>query len=670
MEIRNWKLRLRIPNFQFQITNYQLPITLFLPVMHSINKKAFSLIEATVSIAIFLLFAIGIYSGIQLVFQIVYNSRLRIIENSILNEQVEIIRNMSFHDLGIVNGSPSGLLDRTATTTRNGIEFLITRTIRNIDDPFDGTIDGPGTGGGDGKVELCHGGNTISVGEPAVQAHLNHGDTLGPCDGEPPPFDSSPADYKFVQLDVICTHCKQQEPLSIATYVAPKFLEGDPTHGALFIEVFDADAEPVQGASVHIVSTETDPTYDFYEITDNDGMLRVVDLAQGVGTYNITVTKDGFTTDRTIEPDALIPNPIKPPSSVIAQGVTEISFSIDEISSINVSTIDALCTAVGNVPFTLRGTEVVGTNPDTFLLNDSVQTDGSGSYLFSSVRWDTYALIVSGYDLVGSIPDTPLIINPATSQEIKLVVGPNTANSLLVMVRDSSSAQPVANANVHVTAQGFDQTKLTGVGSVRQTDWSGGSGQELMSNPTKYWTDDGGVDISTSQGDVSLLDIGGFYSASGNLVSSVFDLGVGAEYVQLEWEPIFQPLETGTDSLKFQVATSSTTEPAAWEYLGPDGTGVTFYTVAEPLIYEVHDEDRYFRYKVYLSTDDSDYTPRLSDLSLTYTNSCTPPGQSYFGGIGSDTYTVEVTAGGYDLYTTDIEVSGDTLLMVELGESI
>jgi hypothetical protein len=33
------------------------------------------------------------------------------------------------------------------------------------------------------KVYMCHGGSTICVGESAVQAHLNHGDFLGPCTG-------------------------------------------------------------------------------------------------------------------------------------------------------------------------------------------------------------------------------------------------------------------------------------------------------------------------------------------------------------------------------------------------------------------------------------------------------------------------------------------------------
>ena len=45
----------------------------------------------------------------------------------------------------------------------------------------------PGTSGGNGqqKVMICHKGHTLEVAEPAVQAHLNHGDSLGPCSVTP-----------------------------------------------------------------------------------------------------------------------------------------------------------------------------------------------------------------------------------------------------------------------------------------------------------------------------------------------------------------------------------------------------------------------------------------------------------------------------------------------------
>ncbi len=40
---------------------------------------------------------------------------------------------------------------------------------------------------GQPKVTICHKGETLSVAQPAVQAHLGHGDSLGPCGPSPSP---------------------------------------------------------------------------------------------------------------------------------------------------------------------------------------------------------------------------------------------------------------------------------------------------------------------------------------------------------------------------------------------------------------------------------------------------------------------------------------------------
>ena len=48
-----------------------------------------------------------------------------------------------------------------------------------------GNGNGKGNKHGQSKVVICHKGRqTMEVPEPAVQAHLNHGDTLGPCYGD------------------------------------------------------------------------------------------------------------------------------------------------------------------------------------------------------------------------------------------------------------------------------------------------------------------------------------------------------------------------------------------------------------------------------------------------------------------------------------------------------
>ena len=66
--------------------------------------------------------------------------------------------------------------------------------------PNSGTTENSGTEEGEG-VTICHippgnpaNAHTITVGEPAVKAHLRHGDTLGACDGssEPTPDAGTP----------------------------------------------------------------------------------------------------------------------------------------------------------------------------------------------------------------------------------------------------------------------------------------------------------------------------------------------------------------------------------------------------------------------------------------------------------------------------------------------
>ena len=121
--------------------------------------------------------------------------------------------------------------------------------------------------------------------------------------------------------------------------------------------------------------------------------------------------------------------------------------------------------------------------------------------------------------------------------------------------------------------------------------------------------------------------------------------------------------------MKFQIATSPSSTAESWDYLGPDGTNSTYYIVENPLIHEIHDGNQYFRYKTFLSTASTTYTPRLSDLSLTYTNGCTPPGQVYFGGLSEDDYSVEIIAPGYSIYTENVSVDGDTQIIIQLSES-
>ena len=218
--------------------------------------------------------------------------------------------------------------------------------------------------------------------------------------------------------------------------------------------------------------------------------------------YPITVSKEGYTTDQTISPTPENPNPAKSPASVAAQEVTTISFSIDLVSSLNISSINSVCGAVGNAEFNILGTKLIGTEPDVFKINQNIITNGSGNYTYGNLEWDNYGLRPLAYDLVGSIPTFPINLLPGVDQPVQLILGTGTANSILVQVKDSITGQPLSVATVRLSAAPYDQTKVTGVGFVQQTDWSGGTGQLNFSDETKYWSDDGKIEANNPGGDL------------------------------------------------------------------------------------------------------------------------------------------------------------------------
>lgn len=165
---------------------------------------------------------------------------------------------------------------------------------------------------------------------------------------------------------------------------------------------------------------------------------------------------------------------------------------------------------------------------------------------------------------------------------------------------------------------------------------------------------------------MTLKKVGNDYYTSGVLESSTFDLGLAANYISLTWEPLSQPAQTGVDPVRFQIATSNSSTPVTWDYLGPDGTTSTYYTATDGAINQIHNGNQYVRYKVYLQTAAVTHTPTVSDITVSYTNSCTPPGQSYFGSLANEQYTVDINKAGYQPHTSTVTASGETRLIIDM----
>ncbi len=572
-----------------------------------------TLLETLIAVAIIALVAFSIYRGYVVLLDVFLNMRLTVTATDLVSKHLEFIRNIPFSEIGLVEGIPPGIIASTTIVTRENMTFEIGTAIRNIDDPFDGTI----------------GGN---------------------------PSDLSPADYKLVDISITCTSC----PLPVRIFrftgrVAPKGLETASTNGALFVRAIDANGQPVSGATVHIVNATVNPPVNITDTTGADGYLRVVDVKPATISYQITVTKDSYSTDsystdRTYTADAGNPNPAKPHATVALQTVTQASFAIDRTSTLNVSSVEETCIPVPNVSFTLTGSKLIGTSPNVVKFSGNYATDEGGVRSVSSLEWDSYEAVFSEatHDLGGTIPLAPLAMLPNSTQGVKVVLKPKSLNALLVTVIDAATNLPLSGASVTLSAAGFDQVLMTGRGFLRQTDWSGGAGQAMFFDPVRYFEDDGNAAVTFSPGEIRLVEVASStYASSAVLISSTFDTGSPSAFYNLNFLPVSQPPETGTDAVRFQLATATTTSPASWAYLGPDGTGSTFYTAGNANISGIHADDRYFRYKLYLETASTTFTPSVSDVAVTFASACVPPGQVLFQGLANTTYTLTVDHAGY-----------------------
>ena len=134
----------------------------------------------------------------------------------------------------------------------------------------------------------------------------------------------------------------------------------------------------------------------------------------------------------------------------------------------------------------------------------------------------------------------------------------------------------------------------------------------------------------------------------------------------MNWEPFSQLEGVGENGVRFQIATSNTSTPEQWNFLGPDGTSESYYNTENIAINEVHNNSQYLRYKLFLTTNNNDFTPIVSDINISYITSCTPPGQAYFGALTEGLYNVEVLRSGYQPKLDTINVKNDLIFGMDL----
>jgi len=721
------------------------------------------LIELLVTIGILMIVILSIYGMFEIAHKILGSSGAKIIATQLANQQMEILRSIPYVNIGTTNGWPHGEIPSSQKVTKNGIEFTIQIIPSYIDDPFDGTA----------------------------------------------PTDTTPSDYKKVEVKISWNKFSGK-PVSLVSTFSPKGVESAPNSGTLFIRVFDANGIAVPQASVYVENNNVDPVIIINAQTNNEGLLQLFSLPVSLGKYHIETTKTGFSTDYTLPPNLLTnPNPTKPDASILENQVTSISFSIDKLSRLNIYSVDENCQSIGNANFNFQGLKLIGADPNVYKYSQNHVTNSAGQFIFNNnLEWDTYsanliAPTADNYNLIGTNPLQPLGIQPNTAQDFYLILKPKTINNLSVIVKDAGSNQPLSGAQIRLYKTGYDEIKITGFGVLRQTDWQGGSGQENFIDQTKYFLDNGNIDVLTTPGEVSLLPLigqptdqfkeefetttykdaiqttaewdtqehevklkyengqyhsfgvvqslrlntanriinratiaiqrnlngqtidlflsadggehfelitpgqahnfvnsgydlrwkailrtddrqktpvikkitlnwrySGTYPVYGELISSTFDVGNAiVNYGNIFWQPGTQTSNCGSDCLKFQIATSPTSSPETGAFKGPDGTPDSYYTNSNTMINAIHKNTRYFRYKAFLFTQDTNYSPILSDVFLSFTTACSIPGQVFFPSLQSEIYNIEVNMIGYQSFSDTVDISKTNKLEIPLSKS-
>ena len=257
--------------------------------LKSQKLKSFTLIEVLVGTFLVLIVFLGIFGAFQLGLKVIGQSKNKITATAIANGEIEQIRNLPYQSIGVINGFPDGVLEASARTILNNIEYKIERRIDYLVDPADGIVS---------------------------------------------PDDDCPNDYKRVEVKVFWAG-QFGGQVALITDIAPQNLAEECAVGGgiLSISVFDAYGIMVVSPLIEVKDPDTDQT--LKTATPIEGKHY---FSLAASTYKVVVSKDGYSTERTYGTDE-ITTPVNPHPIVLEGQLTGNSFSIDKLSSLSVNTL-------------------------------------------------------------------------------------------------------------------------------------------------------------------------------------------------------------------------------------------------------------------------------------------------------------------------------------------
>ncbi len=306
------------------------------------KNKGFTLIEVLIGSFLTLVIFLALFLSYQFSLKLVGFNKNKVTATAIAEGELERIRNLPYNSIGIKGGFPDGVLDSSKTEVLNGVVYTIQERVDYVIDPADGIAS---------------------------------------------PEDDCPNDYKRVEVKVSWSGITKGETV-LATDIAPENLaqECSDTGGILYVSVFDASGKMVSSPFIQVINPQTG---EVIKTATPDSGKHYFSLAPG--TYKIVVFKDGYTSEETYGIDE-IANPEKPNPIILTGKLTEISFSIDKVSSFFVKTLSSQ--GLDNFSDSFSDQEKISAISNLILENGTVVLeDSSNSGLLISIPIEPEGLV-------------------------------------------------------------------------------------------------------------------------------------------------------------------------------------------------------------------------------------------------------------------------------------
>jgi len=576
--------------------------------LKSQKLKSFTLIEVLVGTFLVLIVFLGIFGAFQLGLKVIGQSKNKITATAIANGEIEQIRNLPYQSIGVINGFPDGVLEASARTILNNIEYKIERRIDYLVDPADGIVS---------------------------------------------PDDDCPNDYKRVEVKVFWAG-QFGGQVALITDIAPQNLAEECAVGGgiLSISVFDAYGIMVVSPLIEVKDPDTDQT--LKTATPIEGKHY---FSLAASTYKVVVSKDGYSTERTYGTDE-ITTPANPHPIVLEGQLTGKSFSIDKLSSLSVNTLSPFGT--DSFSDTFNDTSKISESSGILVFNGEVSLSKMDNPYESSGFLTSISIIPQNLESWDEFFWTDS--EPAGTEILYQVLYFDEENWVLIPDTDlpknslGFGLSPVNLSKLNTTS--YSQLRLKGNLSTN----------DLTISPTLYdwqvsWITSTPTPIPNVKFNLRGAKILGqdsnenpVYKYSQNLTS---DSQGQIDIPNLEWDSYTFSVDpaSGLDLVSIDpspqpINLSPNTNLAVKLYL--DSQNSLLLTVLNSLTLEP-----IFAVTLRLYNTDLGY-----DLTQ-YTNE---KGQTYFIPLAAATYNLEAQASGYLAFSTPVSISGDMTKIIKLEQ--